>query len=83
MVSVRFSDEEEAALRRTAEEKGESVSQVVRDAVLSHVMPGRSAIGDWRATTATATVGVALEYLEGGRLVPRSMPENLSNLTNQ
>ena len=73
MVSVRLSPEEEKAVRDAAAQRGESVSNFIRQVILAKVRPG--AVAPLSATTSTtSTSGVTLEYVEGGRLISRSGP---------
>jgi len=78
MVSVRLSPEEEQAVREAAAERGESVSNFMRQVVLAEVRP-RSVAPLAAATTPSRTtaIGVTLEYVEGGKLMPRSGAPNM------
>jgi hypothetical protein len=71
MVSVRLAADEEKAVRRMAAEKGESMSQVIRDAVMSLCAPVASV--DYRLVQRSHSVsssGLVVEA-HGGALVPK------------
>lgn len=73
MVSVRFAPEEEEALRAEASEKGESLSQYVRAAVLRR-SGSASRAADVRLypnSTTSVSGGLAIEARDG-QLVPRT-----------
>jgi ABC-type methionine transport system permease subunit len=73
MVSVRLSADEEQAVREAAAARGESVSNFIRQLVLAEVKPAVVApLSAASATSTTSTVGVALEYVDGGKLIARS-----------
>jgi hypothetical protein len=73
MVSVRLSPEEVRAVREAASERGESVSSFIRHVVLAEVRPALAApLSAATASSVTRTVGLTLEYVEGGKLMPRS-----------
>jgi hypothetical protein len=73
MVSVRLSPEEERAVREAAGERGESVSSFIRNVVLAEVRPALAApLSAATSSSVTRTVGLTLEYVEGGKLMPRS-----------
>lgn len=73
MVSVRLTREEEEALRAEADEKGESLSQYIRD-VLHHRSEGLRGTADVRLYPVSNSVvagGLAFEAQDGS-LVPRT-----------
>ena len=73
MISLRLAREEEESLRRLASERGESLSQFIREAVLEKTAPQPVAAADVSAfatSVTSGTSGIAIEN-EGGRLIAR------------
>lgn len=73
MVSVRISAEEELALKKAAELKGESVSKFVRDAALGRCAPLAVELGVFHTTE--TVVGGNLAFVlddNGSGLIPKT-----------
>jgi hypothetical protein len=74
MVSVRFSPDEEQAVRRAATARRQSVSNFIRQLVLAEVRAAQVApLSAGTAPSTTTSMGVTMEHVEGGRLIPRSI----------
>jgi hypothetical protein len=74
MVSVRFSPDEEQAVRKAAAARGQSVSNFIRQVILAEVRAAQVApLSAGTASSTTTSIGVTMEYVEGGRLIPRSI----------
>ena len=69
MISVRFTEDEEAALRTEASKRGESVSTFIRQSVLRQVRFGDFPVVQVFPSTHTVAVGMTLG-LERGQLRP-------------
>jgi hypothetical protein len=74
MVSVRLGADEEEAVRKMAAEKGASVSQFIRDAVLDRCRLGASSL-DIQALPVSASVSASGLVLEArdGQLFPKTV----------
>jgi hypothetical protein len=73
MVSVRLAPEEQEVLRAEANEKGESLSQYIRDVLLQRTGSAQAAVDVrlYPASTTSVTGGLAIEA-QDGHLVPKT-----------
>lgn len=81
MVSIRLAPDEESALKAEAAERGQTLSQYLREVLLQHSAPTGGAVDIRNFASSTTAVASGLSFeVEDGQLVPRTAQAYVSPL---